>query len=112
MKRRLYKPLMVVALLAFLLGYVWERVDIVRVGYKLEQLKAQKVKLERERDELSVKLAALSAPGRIARAAREKLGMAPPQPGQVVVVHRADRHQMDMDSGPPIEVQVARREAK
>ena len=112
MKRRLYKPLSVVALLAFLLGYVWERVDIVRVGYKLEQLKVQKVKLERERDELSVKLAALSSPDRIARAAREKLGLAPPQPGQVVVVHRADSRQPGLEGGPSIEVQVARREAR
>ena len=37
MRVRFYKPLMVAAVLAFLLGYVWERVDIVRVGYRLEQ---------------------------------------------------------------------------
>ena len=110
MMRRLFKPLLVVALLAFLLGYVWERVDIVRVGYKLEQLKTQKILLERERDELSVRLAALSSPDRIARAAREKLGLAPPQPGQVVVVHRADSPQPSLEDEPSGEVQVARRE--
>ncbi len=111
MRVRFYKPLMVVAVLAFLLGYVWERVDIVRVGYRLEQLKAQKVLLERERDELSVKLAALSSPDRIARAAREKLGMLPPQPGQVVVVHRVEPNRQ-LPGDPPAEVQLARSEVR
>jgi cell division protein FtsL len=102
---------MVVVVLGFLLGYVWERVDIVRVGYRLEQLRSQKTLLERERDELSVKLAALSAPDRIARVAREKLGMTPPQQGQIVVVHRAEPKRQSPVT-PQMEVQVARSEAK
>lgn len=89
MNRRWFNLVLVVGLLGFVLGYVWERVDIVGVGYRLEQLKVQKVQLERERDELRVKLAALSAPDRIAKMAREKLGMMQPQQGQVVVVRRA-----------------------
>ncbi len=107
MKTRLGRPLLVVGLLAFLLGYVWERVDIVRVGYRLEQLKTQKVQLERERDELSVKLAALSAPDRIARVAREKLGMMQPQQGQIVVVRRADPG-LSVPGGAVTEMQIAR----
>ena len=72
--------------------FVWERVDIVRVGYQIERLKHEKVMLERERDELSVKVSALSAPDRIATVASEKLGMALPQQGQVIIVDsRPDR---------------------
>ncbi len=72
--------------------FVWERVDIVRVGYQIERLKHDKVMLERERDELSVKFSALSAPDRIAKVASEKLGMALPQQGQVIIVNsRPDR---------------------
>lgn len=111
MSARFAKPLTVVGVLVFLLGYVWERVDIVRVGYRLEQLKAQKTLLERERDELNVKLAALSAPERIARVAREKLGMVPPQQGQIVVVHRAEPV-APSQGAPSVEVQIARSEAK
>jgi cell division protein FtsL len=66
--------------------FVWERVDMVRVGYHIERLKHEKVLLERERDELRVKVSALAAPDRIAKVASEKLGMAPPQQGQVIVV--------------------------
>jgi len=62
--------------------FVWERVDIVRVGYQVERLKAEKVRLERERDQLRVKFSALSAPDRIAKMATEQLGMVPPQKGQ------------------------------
>lgn len=83
--------LAILGIIGMLLLFVWERVDIVRVGYKIEQLKAQKVALQREQDELRVKASALTAPDRIARAAAEKLGMMPPQPGQVVMVSASDR---------------------
>lgn len=105
------RPLLILGVLLFLLGYVWERVDVVRVGYQVEQLKAQKVLLERERDELSVKLASLSAPDRVARLAKEKLGMMPAQPGQVVVVHRVEPTRQP--EHPSVgEVRVAKREVR
>ncbi|HEU4685426.1 MAG TPA: cell division protein FtsL [Nitrospira sp.] len=67
--------------------FVWERVDVVRLGYQVERLKAQKIFLERERDQLQVKFSALSAPERIAKIASEKLGLTPAQQGQVFMVH-------------------------
>lgn len=73
--------------LSLVLVFVWERVDVVRVGYQVERLKAQKVMLERERDELQVKLSALTSPERIAKVATEKLGMILPERGQIVLVH-------------------------
>jgi hypothetical protein len=42
--------------------------------------------LERERDELRLKVSTLTSPDRIAKAATEKLGMLPPQQGQVRLV--------------------------
>lgn len=75
------------AVTSLVLLFVWERVDIVRIGYQIERLKAQKVTLERERDELRVKLSGFTAPERIARLATDKLGMMQPEKGQVVVIH-------------------------
>lgn len=75
------------AVTSLVLLFVWERVDIVRIGYHIERLKTQKVVLERERDELRVKLSGLTAPERIARLASEKLGMIQPEKGQVVVIN-------------------------
>jgi len=76
----------VLAILALLLLYVSERIGVVKTGYDIEKLKTQRVKLERERDELRVKLSSLTAPERIAKVATETLGMVPPKPGQVVLV--------------------------
>lgn len=94
--------------IGMLLLFVWERVDIVRVGYRIEQLKTQKIVLQREQDELRVKVSALTAPDRIARAATEKLGMVPPQPGQVVMVSAVDPAPPSGDRPP--EVHVAKNE--
>ena len=73
-------------ILTMLLLYVSERISIVKVGYDIEKLKSQKVKLERDRDEMKVKLSSLTAPERIAKVATEQLGMVAPKQGQVVLV--------------------------
>ena len=82
------KTLTIVAGVILIFVFVWERVDVVRLGYQIERLKTQKVLLERERDQLQVKFSALSAPERIAKVAMERLGLAPPQQGQVLMVHQ------------------------
>jgi cell division protein FtsL len=81
------KGIVFTVVLSMTLLFVWERVDIVRLGYHIERLKSQKVLLERERDELRVKLSSLTSPERIARSATEKLSMVLPEKGQVILVH-------------------------
>ncbi|HEY7130479.1 MAG TPA: cell division protein FtsL [Nitrospira sp.] len=86
--------------------FVWERVDMVRLGYSIERLKAQKTLLERERDQLQVKVSALTAPERIAKVATDKLGLFPPQQGQIFIVHpQPDR---PLIAAPPAELRIAR----
>lgn len=82
------KAVAILAGMGLVFVFVWERVDVVRLGYQIERLKAQKVTLERERDQLQVKFSTLTAPERIAKVATEKLGLIPPQPGQVLMVRR------------------------
>jgi len=90
--------------------FVWERVDVVRLGYQIERLKTQKILLERERDRLQVKFSALMAPERIAKVATEKLGLVPPQQGQVLMVHLPG--ETPSLSLPPVEqVRLARQES-
>ena len=81
------KAITIVAGVLLVFVFVWERVDVVRLGYQIERLKTQKILLERERDQLQVKVSALAAPERIAKVAIEKLGLIPPQQGQVLMVH-------------------------
>ena len=80
------KALTIVAGVMLVFVFVWERVDVVRLGYHIERLKTQKVLLERERDQLQVKFSALTAPERIAKVATEKFGLVPPLQGQVLMV--------------------------
>ncbi|MCS6896978.1 MAG: cell division protein FtsL [Nitrospira sp.] len=93
--------------LCLVLAFVWERVDIVRVGYQIERLKAEKVRLERSRDELRVQLSALSAPDRIAKMATERLGMVLPHDGQVILVESQPAGP-SLHRLPPREIRVAR----
>jgi cell division protein FtsL len=81
------KTLTILAGLILVLVFVWERVDIIRLGYQIERSKTQKLLLERERDQLQVRFSSLTAPERIAKVATERLGMVQPQQGQVVTVH-------------------------
>jgi cell division protein FtsL len=101
------KKLTIVAGMMLVFVFVWERVDVVRLGYQIERLKVQKVLMERERDQLQVKFSALSAPERIAKVATEKLGLLPPQQGQVLMVHQPG--DVPSLSLPPVEqVRLAR----
>jgi cell division protein FtsL len=81
------KGLIFAVVTTLILLFVWERVDVVRLGYQIERLKSQKILLERERDELRVRLSSLTSPERIARAATERLNMVLPEKGQIVLVH-------------------------
>jgi cell division protein FtsL len=104
------KMLTIVAGVLLVFMFVWERVDVVRVGYQIERLKTQKVLLERERDQLQVKFSALTAPERIAKVATEKLGLIPPQQGQVLMIHQQD--ETPSPSVPPIvQVRLARHDS-
>jgi cell division protein FtsL len=103
------KMIAVFAGLCLVFLFVWERVDIVRVGYHVERLKRDKVMLERERDQLRVKVSALSAPDRIAKAASEKLGMVLPQPGQVIMV-QSDQDDWTPSHAEPLQVRIAKNE--
>ena len=68
------KTLTIVVGVMLVFVFVWERVDVVRLGYQIERLKTQKVLLERERDQLQVKFSVLTAPERIAKVAIGKIG--------------------------------------
>lgn len=81
------RTVMIMAGMCLVFLFVWERVDVVRLGYHVERLKTQKLLLERERDQLQVKFSALTAPERIAKVATGKLGLVPPQQGQVFMVN-------------------------
>ena len=96
--------------LCLVFAFVGERVDVVRVGYQIERLKHDKMVLERQRDELRVKVSALSAPERIAHMATERLGMTLPQHGQIVMVQLKPVKGPSFAETNPREVRLAKNE--
>lgn len=82
---------MAVALLAFcLVGvallHVWLRLQVVQMGYALSTTSKLQHQLEQERRELKVELATLTSPERLEAMARKRLGLVPPEKGQVIVL--------------------------
>jgi cell division protein FtsL len=65
---------------------VWVRLQTVRSGYELSAARHLEHRLEQEQRELELEIATLTSPRRLERVARERLGMGPPTPGQIVSV--------------------------
>lgn len=84
------KPhVLLVLLVAFgilFMGYVWGKVDTVRVGYTIEKLSQKKKILIREHETLRLRLSQLTAADQIALKAKEELGMGVAEPGQIILV--------------------------
>lgn len=71
-----------------LMVYVGGKVQIMRLGYQIEELEKQKRDLERMNRSLQIEASSLSAPGRIEEIAVKRLGMIRPAKENVVVVKR------------------------
>jgi hypothetical protein len=68
------------------LGYVWVRLRVVEVGYRLSATRQLVERLEQEGRELAVEAAAADTPGRLEQAARLRAGLQRPQRGQDTVL--------------------------
>ena len=85
-RRHLGVGLLIVVLLGVVLGHVWLRLQVVRMGYVLSTASKLQSRLEQENRELKVELATLTTRDRLDEMARRRLGLTPPQKGQVVVL--------------------------
>jgi cell division protein FtsL len=75
-----------VVFVAVALLLVWVRLQSVHMGYQLSAARHLAHRLEQEQRELALELATLTSPRRLEHLARERLGMGPPAPGQIVSV--------------------------
>jgi cell division protein FtsL len=75
-----------VAMVAIALLLVWVRLQTVDTGYQLSAARRLVHRLEQEQRELELEIATLTSPRRLEPAARARLGMGPPAPGQIVTV--------------------------
>jgi cell division protein FtsL len=75
----LYGALIVVPLL----GYVWQRVDFLRVSYRTESLEKRRQELSELEHQLTIERATLLDADRIERKARKELGLIDPPAADV-----------------------------
>ncbi len=76
---------------AFLLFYVWQRVQVISIGYQIEALKKEKDSLARTNRNLTIEAASLTAPDRVEAIASSAIGMRTPRDTQIILVKRVNR---------------------
>lgn len=96
MKRRKKKarnPKVLAAILIFmglfiaeLLFYTWCRVQCIQVRYEISELGTHQEQLKRLQDNLKIELARLKSPQRIAKIARQQLGLVVPTSKQLIII--------------------------
>lgn len=69
-----------------LLFYVWQHIQVVRLGYQIERLRAEQLHLVQEAKVMRVEMARLRSLKRVEEVARRELGMVHPSPGQVILM--------------------------
>ena len=72
--------------LAGIAVYMWPRVQVVRLAYRLQTSEQRLSELLQQRDHLWLEVTSLKDPERIYRIATEQLGMSTPRHNQVVIV--------------------------
>ena len=72
--------------LAGVLFYVWQHIQVVRLGYQIEHLQGERIALIRQQKELRFEVARLKSLRRVEEIARRPLGFTSPGPGQVILV--------------------------
>jgi cell division protein FtsL len=73
-------------LVGVVLVHVWLRLQVVKTGYVLATATKLQARLEQENREQQIELATLTSPDRLESLARRRLGLVPPEKGQVIVL--------------------------
>jgi cell division protein FtsL len=84
--------LLAVATLTF---YVWHQAAIIQIGYQTSRLEEKMAGLNEDIKKLETDKAALLAPDRVDRIAREELRLVEPQPEQIIYedIRPSDHHE-------------------
>lgn len=72
------------------LVHVWSRLAVVQLGYRLAAAQAAHAHLLEQDRRLRLELATLRAPGHLAAAALDRLGLVPPTPAQIIHLGLSD----------------------
>ena len=74
------------AFIAELLIYTWSRVQCINTGYEISNENNKKRNLIKLQNNLKVELARLKSPERLAKIAKNQLGLKTPEPEQMIII--------------------------
>ncbi len=72
--------------IAELLFYTWCRVQSIQIRYEITELKVKQQQLATHQDTLKIELARLKSPKRIAKIAKQQLGLIAPTTKQLIII--------------------------
>ena len=103
-QRELWRSVAIACFLVVVLLFSgWQRIELVRHGYRLEQMQRERVVEEEAARHLRVHIETLKAPARIERVAFEQLRLVAPTSDEAIVIERV------RPAAPPSSAVVARR---
>jgi cell division protein FtsL len=73
-------------LAAAVLAYAWQNFEMIRIGYRMEELRLERERLLKIQRKLSLERSSLTSPDRIESIAVQRLGMTTPSVSQIVVM--------------------------
>jgi len=76
--------ILIISVVLFL--YVWQHMQVVKLGYEVQELKQQKMQLTNDYYYLKYKLGDVNSMARVEKVAREQLNMETPRTDQVVIL--------------------------
>jgi cell division protein FtsL len=103
--RKRHRELLMAAMTALalalaVLAYAWQHFEMIRIGYRVEELRIERESLLRIRRHLVLEKASLVSPDRVESIALGELGLTHPSFSQVTVIEtRADNDAESRDSG-------------
>jgi cell division protein FtsL len=77
---------MVLLIVTFFVLFVWSRLEVINLGYRISQVNRTQKELLRINRELKLEIASLKSPSRLEKIGREELNLFPPDPKQIVMV--------------------------
>jgi len=72
--------------MAELLFYTWCRVQCIQARYEISELEVNQQRLVTHQDSLKIELARLKSPKRIAKIAKQQLGLIAPTSKQLIII--------------------------
>jgi len=85
-KKLFFTLAMVFLVVIFFVLFVWSRLEVVNLGYRLSLVGREQKELFRVNRELKLEIASFKSPSRLEKLGREELNLFPPDPKQIIMV--------------------------